>query len=215
MVARIWDLFLWHGRRGPAVLVWVALAILHGCRRRLLESEALPTAVNAVRRRAEGLKSFADLVRQAPVGLTQVCVESLCLGLGPEEGVQGLNRRASQSGAFVYFLGLTTFLSRQTGDIKMQHLSSVIAADTALMTQEVYPPVLEQVVTAWEDHGDNRRIVALDGEGPVPDAIVACLVREMTGEMISLPPREYPKTVLKPLPSPSIDQYNDALPPGR
>lgn len=72
VVARIWDLFLWYGRRGPAVLVWVALGVLHGCRRRIFESTSLPTAVKAVRRHAEACKTFDDLVRQAPVGLNQV-----------------------------------------------------------------------------------------------------------------------------------------------
>eukprot|EP00752_Nemacystus_decipiens_P015848 g14158.t1 len=72
VVTRIWDLFMWYGRRGPAVLVWVALGILHGCRRRMFESKSLPATVKAVRRHAEGCKTFDDLVRQAPVGLNQV-----------------------------------------------------------------------------------------------------------------------------------------------
>lgn len=72
VVTRIWDLFLWYGRRGPAVLVWVALGILHGCRRRMFESKSLPATVKAVRRHAEGCKTFDELVRQAPVGLNQV-----------------------------------------------------------------------------------------------------------------------------------------------
>lgn len=72
VVTRIWDLFMWHGRRGPAVLVWVALGILHGCRKRMFESKSLPATVKAVRRHAEGCKTFDDLVRQAPVGLNQV-----------------------------------------------------------------------------------------------------------------------------------------------
>lgn len=72
VVTRIWDLFMWYGRRGPAVLVWVALGILHGCRRRMFESKSLPATVKAVRRHAEGCKTFDDLIRQAPVGLNQV-----------------------------------------------------------------------------------------------------------------------------------------------
>lgn len=72
VVTRIWDLFMWYGRRGPAVLVWVALAVLHGCRQGMFESHGLPATVKAVRRYAEGCKNFDDLVRQAPVGLNQV-----------------------------------------------------------------------------------------------------------------------------------------------
>ena len=72
VVTRIWDLFMWYGRRGPAVLVWVALGILYGCRRRMFESKSLPATVKAVRRHAEGCKTFDDLIRQAPVGLNQV-----------------------------------------------------------------------------------------------------------------------------------------------
>lgn len=72
VVTRIWDLFMWYGRRGPAVLVWVALAVLHGCRQGIYESHGLPATVKAVRRYAEGCKSFDDLVRQAPIGLDQV-----------------------------------------------------------------------------------------------------------------------------------------------
>ncbi len=71
VVTRIWDLFLWHGRRGPAVVVWVALAVLFGCRRRMFESKSLPATVKAVRRHAEGCKTFDDLVRQAPISLDQ------------------------------------------------------------------------------------------------------------------------------------------------
>ena len=72
VLARIWDVYLWYGRRGPAVLVWVALSLLHGCRRHVMESASLPVALKAVRRHAEGCKTFDDLVRQAPVDLDQV-----------------------------------------------------------------------------------------------------------------------------------------------
>ncbi|CAN0488629.1 unnamed protein product, partial [Laminaria digitata] len=115
VVSRIWDLFTWYGRRGPAVLVWVALGILHGCRARIFESRSLPAAVKAVRRHAEGCRSFDELIRQAPVGLNQV-------------------------------------------------------------------------VAAWEEQGENRRIAAMDGDGAVPDTMVAGLVREMTGEQMLPPP---------------------------
>lgn len=54
------------------MLVWVALGILNGSRRRLFESQTLSTAVTAVRRYVEGCRTFADLVRQAPAGLDQV-----------------------------------------------------------------------------------------------------------------------------------------------
>lgn len=48
------------------------------------------------------------------------------------------------------------------------------------------------MVAAWEEHKNNRMILALDGEGPITSAVVGGLVHEMTGEvMISLPPREY------------------------
>ncbi|CAN0423516.1 unnamed protein product, partial [Hapterophycus canaliculatus] len=72
VVTRIWDLFLWHGRRGPAVLVWVALCMLNGCREGMFASKGLPATVKTVRRHAEGCKSFEDLVGQAPVALDQV-----------------------------------------------------------------------------------------------------------------------------------------------
>eukprot|EP00903_Cladosiphon_okamuranus_P020149 g18498.t1 len=117
VVARIWDLFMWYGRRGPAVLVWVALGILHGCRRRMFESKSLPATVKAVRRYTEGCKTFDDLVRQAPVGLNQV-------------------------------------------------------------------------VAAWEAHGNNQRIVELDGSAVVPDMMAARLVAEMTGEPVPVQPPE-------------------------
>lgn len=39
-----------------------------------------------------------------------------------------------------------------------------------------------QVVAAWEEQGNNRRIAALDGEGVVPDRMAAGLVGEMTGK---------------------------------
>ncbi|CAM9558580.1 unnamed protein product [Ectocarpus sp. 8 AP-2014] len=117
VVTRIWDLFMWYGRRGPAVLVWVALAVLHGCRQGMFQSHSLPATVKAVRRYAEGCKTFDDLVRQAPVGLNQV-------------------------------------------------------------------------VAAWEEQGNNRKIALLDGEGALPDRMAAGLVEEMTGEPVYLPPPE-------------------------
>ncbi|CAM9574985.1 unnamed protein product [Pylaiella littoralis] len=109
MVTRIWDLFLWYGRRGPAVLVWVALGLLHGCRRCMFDSKSLPATVKVVRRHAEGCKSFDDLMRQAPISLSRV-------------------------------------------------------------------------VASWEEQGNNRKIVALDGEGVVSNRMAAVLVGEMTGE---------------------------------
>ncbi|CBN77474.1 conserved unknown protein [Ectocarpus siliculosus] len=117
VVTRIWDLFMWYGRRGPAVLVWVALAVLHGCRKGMFESHGLPATVKAVRRYAEGCKTFDELVRQAPVGLNEV-------------------------------------------------------------------------VAAWEEQGNNRKIALLDGEGALPDRMAAGLVEEMTGEPVYLPPPE-------------------------
>ena len=54
------------------MLVWVALGVLHGCRANIFESRSLPAAVKAVRRHAEGCRSFDELIRQAPVGLNQV-----------------------------------------------------------------------------------------------------------------------------------------------
>ncbi|CAN0265607.1 unnamed protein product, partial [Hapterophycus canaliculatus] len=52
------------------------------------------------------------------------------------------------------------------------------------------PSSLAQVVAAWEEQGNNRKIAALDGEGPVPDRMVAGLVGEMTGEPVYMPPQE-------------------------
>lgn len=44
------------------------------------------------------------------------------------------------------------------------------------------------MVAAWEDQGENRRIAAMDGDGAVPDKMVAGLVQEMTGEQMLPPP---------------------------
>lgn len=55
------------------MLVWVALALLNGSRHHLLEIDGLSAAAKAVRRYSEGCKTFDDLVRQAPIGLSQVC----------------------------------------------------------------------------------------------------------------------------------------------
>ena len=49
--------------------------------------------------------------------------------------------------------------------------------------------ILWQVVAAWEAHGNNRRIAALDGEGVVPDRMAAGLVGEMTGEPVPIQPQ--------------------------
>ena len=54
------------------MLVWVTLSLLHGCRCHVIDTTSLPEAVEAVRRHAEGCKTFDDLVRQAPVDLDQV-----------------------------------------------------------------------------------------------------------------------------------------------
>ena len=54
------------------MLVWVALSLLHGCRRHVFETNSLPAAVKTVRRHAEGCKTFDDLMRQAPVGMNLV-----------------------------------------------------------------------------------------------------------------------------------------------
>ena len=48
--------------------------------------------------------------------------------------------------------------------------------------------LLLQAVAAWEEQGENRRIAAMDGDGAVPDNMVAGLVREMTGEQVLPPP---------------------------
>lgn len=48
--------------------------------------------------------------------------------------------------------------------------------------------ILLKVVAAWEDQGENRRIAAMDGDGAVPDKMVAGLVQEMTGEQMLPPP---------------------------
>lgn len=45
------------------------------------------------------------------------------------------------------------------------------------------------MVAAWEAHGNNRRIAALDGEGVVPDRMAAGLVGEMTGEPVPIQPQ--------------------------
>ena len=44
------------------------------------------------------------------------------------------------------------------------------------------------MVAAWEEQGENRRIAAMDGDGAVPDKMVAGLVQEMTGEQMLPPP---------------------------
>ncbi|CAB1113808.1 unnamed protein product [Ectocarpus sp. CCAP 1310/34] len=137
VVTRIWDLFMWYGRRGPAVLVWVALAVLHGCRQGMFESHGLPATVKAVRRYAEGCKTFDDLVRQAPMGLNQV------------------------------------FWGRHRSEREWQ-----------------WSICRTQVVAAWEEQGNNRKIALLDGEGALPDRMAAGLVEEMTGEPVYLPPPE-------------------------
>lgn len=45
-----------------------------------------------------------------------------------------------------------------------------------------------QVVAAWEEQGNNRKIALLDGEGALPDRMAAGLVEEMTGEPVYVPP---------------------------
>lgn len=44
-------------------------------------------------------------------------------------------------------------------------------------------------MAAWEAHGNNRRIAALDGAGVVPDMMAAGLVAEMTGEPVPVQPQ--------------------------
>lgn len=43
------------------------------------------------------------------------------------------------------------------------------------------------MVAAWDDQEHNRRIIAQDGAGVVPDRMVAGLVRGMTGEILISP----------------------------
>lgn len=51
-----------------------------------------------------------------------------------------------------------------------------------------------QVLAAWEEQGNNRKIAALDGEDVVPDRVAARLVGEMTGEPVYMPPQGDKKT---------------------
>ncbi|CAM9597502.1 unnamed protein product, partial [Discosporangium mesarthrocarpum] len=72
VVSHIWDLYFYHGRRGPAVLVWVALCLLNGCKRQLLECDSLPAALGCIRRYMEGLETFFDISAASPVDLSKV-----------------------------------------------------------------------------------------------------------------------------------------------
>ncbi|CAM9591646.1 unnamed protein product, partial [Choristocarpus tenellus] len=59
-------------RRGPAVLVWVALSLLNACKEQLESADSLPSAIGTIRRYMEGLEDFTDILSAQPVDLLKV-----------------------------------------------------------------------------------------------------------------------------------------------